>query len=87
MDAENCDVPADQGVVHLLQVSAAVALMGSPKADLGLRLNGAVLAGALIDGGETGARDFYDENGALWHLQLALLLDLDPQIQLEFELP
>lgn len=44
-------------------VSAAVALMGSPKADLGLRLNGAVLAGALIDGGETGARDFYDENG------------------------
>jgi hypothetical protein len=40
------------------------------------------LAGALIDGGETGARDFYDENGALWHLQLALLLDLDPQIQL-----
>jgi len=54
-----------------MQVSAAVALMGSPKADLALRLNGAVLAGALIDGGDTGARDFYDENGAAIGLGLS----------------
>lgn len=55
----------------MVQVSAAVALMGSPKADLALRLNGAVLAGALIEGGETGARDFYDENGRPALLSLA----------------
>jgi len=64
-------------VLRWVQVSAAVALMGSPKADLALRLNGAVLAGALIDGGALGARDFYDENGASWNPYLALRSDPD----------
>lgn len=46
-----------------LQVSSATALMSSPKQDPSLRLNAAVLAGALIEGGESGPSTFYKENG------------------------
>lgn len=39
--------------------------MDSPKQDPGLRLDAAVLAGAMIEGGDTGPDDFYRDNGKL----------------------
>ena len=41
----------------------AIALLDSPKQILGVRLNAAVLAGAMIEGGESGPANFYSANG------------------------
>ena len=55
-----------ENIIASLQVSAALSLMESPKQNPGLRLDAAVLTGAMIEGGPSGPDEFYRENGKLF---------------------
>ena len=47
----------------VLQMPAAINLMNSTNGDVALRLNATVLAGALVEGGETGPPAFLQAEG------------------------